>query len=86
MLSVNDILELLGIELLGAIPESKSVLNASNQGTPVVMEEQTDAGAAYMDVVKRFVGEEQPHRFLDDEKKGFFARLFSPTPRNAYAG
>ena len=86
MLSVSDILELLGIDLLGAIPESKSVLNASNQGTPVVLEENTDAGMAYMDVVMRFAGEEQPHRFLDEEKKGFFARLFSPTPRNAYAG
>lgn len=86
MLSVTDILELLGIDLLGAIPESQSVLNASNQGTPVVMEELTDAGSAYMDVVKRFVGEDQPHRFLEIEKKGFFSRLFSPSPRNAYAG
>ncbi|MDH5675514.1 MAG: septum site-determining protein MinD [Myxococcales bacterium] len=86
MLSIDDILELLGIELLGAIPESQSVLNASNQGIPVVLEQESDAGAAYMDAVKRFLGEEQPHRFLEVEKKGFFSRLFSPTPRNAYAG
>lgn len=86
MLSVSDILELLGVPLLGAIPESKAVLNASNEGTPVVLEAATDAGAAYLDVVKRFVGEEQPHRFLEPEKKGFFARLFSPSPDTAYAG
>lgn len=86
MLSVEDILELLGIDFLGVIPESQCVLNASNQGMPVVMEDGSDAGAAYMDVVKRFVGEEQPHRFLEIEKKGFFTRWFSPSPRNAYAG
>lgn len=87
MLSIDDILELLGIELLGAIPESQSVLAASNQGVPVVLEEGSDAGAAYMDAVKRFVGEEQPHRFMEEEKKGFFSRMFSSSsPRNAYAG
>lgn len=86
MLSVDDILELLGIELLGVVPESQAVLNSSNQGQPVVFEESSDAGAAYMDAVKRFVGEEQPHRFMEVEKRGFLARLFNSSPRNAYAG
>ena len=84
MLNVNDIIELLGIKFLGVIPESKSVLNNSNQGTPVVMDQQSDAAQAYGDAIKRFLGEEQPHRFLTSEKRGFFSRLFSPT--NAYAG
>ena len=82
MLNVNDIIELLGIKFLGVIPESKSVLNNSNQGTPVVMDQQSDAAQAYGDAIKRFLGEEQPHRFLTSEKRGFFSRLFSP----AYAG
>lgn len=86
MLSVDDILDLLGIPFLGVVPESQSVLNSSNRGTPVILEEDSDAGGAYMDVVKRFVGEEQPHRFLVPEKRGFFSRWFSPSPRNAYAG
>ncbi|MDD9942786.1 MAG: septum site-determining protein MinD [Myxococcales bacterium] len=86
MLSVDDILELLGIELLGVIPESQAVLNASNQGAPVVLESETDAGGAYLDVVKRFVGEALPHRFLEPEKRGFFSRFFSPSPRSAFAG
>jgi septum site-determining protein MinD len=84
MLNVNDIIELLGIKFLGVIPESKSVLNNSNQGTPVVMDRESDAAQAYGDAIKRFLGEEQPHRFLTAEKRGFFSRLFSPT--NAYAG
>lgn len=84
MLKVEDIIELLGIPFLGVIPESKSVLNNSNQGVPVVMDAESDAAAAYTDAIKRFLGEEQPHRFLTTEKRGFFSRLFSPS--NAYAG
>jgi septum site-determining protein MinD len=84
MLKVEDIIELLGISFLGVIPESKSVLNNSNQGTPVVMDLESDAAVAYADAIKRFLGEDQPHRFLTAEKRGFFSRLFSPS--NAYAG
>jgi septum site-determining protein MinD len=75
MLSFDDVLKLLGIPFLGVIPESKSVLQSSNKGTPVILEETTDAGQAYQDVVYRFLGEERPHRFLA-EKKGLFKRLF----------
>jgi septum site-determining protein MinD len=84
MLKVEDIIELLGIGFLGVIPESKSVLNNSNQGMPVVLDRESDAAVAYMDAIKRLLGEEQPHRFIATEKKGFFSRLFAPS--NAYAG
>ena len=77
MLSVEDVLELLGIAFLGVVPESKSVLQASNKGAPVILDETSEAGQAYLDVVYRFVGEERPHRFIA-EKRGFFGRLFGP--------
>jgi septum site-determining protein MinD len=76
MLKVEDVLELLGIGLLGVVPESPAVLTASNTGTPLVLLENTDAATAYLDVVKRFLGEQQPHRFIEAKKSGFFARLF----------
>jgi septum site-determining protein MinD len=76
MLKVEDVLELLGIEFLGVIPESQSVLTASNLGMPVVLVENTEAADAYYDIVARFLGEEQPHRFIQTQKKGFFSRLF----------
>jgi septum site-determining protein MinD len=76
MLSVDDVQEILSLHLLGVIPESKAVLNASNSGTPVILDEKSDAGQAYYDVVRRYLGEEVPHRFLDEEKKGLFGRLF----------
>jgi len=75
MLSVEDIREILAIDLLGVIPESMAVLNASNAGVPVVLEDKTDAGQAYSDAVARFLGETREHRFLT-EKKGFLGRLF----------
>lgn len=75
MLSVDDVQEILSLHLLGVIPESKSVLNASNSGTPVILDEKSDAGQAYADIVARYLGENLPHRFIDD-KKGFFGKLF----------
>lgn len=76
MLSVDDVQEILSLHLLGVIPESKSVLNASNSGIPVILDEQSDAGQAYADIVARYLGEDKPHRFIDAEKKGLFGKLF----------
>jgi septum site-determining protein MinD len=76
MLSVDDVQEILSLNLLGVIPESKTVLNASNAGVPIILERDSDAGQAYADVVARYLGEELPHRFIDVQKKGFFSRLF----------
>ncbi|MBS3800351.1 MAG: septum site-determining protein MinD [Thioalkalivibrio sp.] len=76
MLSIEDVGEILAIELLGVVPESQAVLNASNAGQPVVLDEDSDAGQAYQDAVARFLGEERPLRFVDVPKKGFFGRLF----------
>lgn len=75
MLSLEDIQEILSLELLGIIPESRSVLTASNQGTPVILDEKSEAGQAYVDVVARYLGEKKPHRFIDG-KKGFLRKLF----------
>lgn len=75
MLSVTDVEDILAIPLLGVIPESEAVLKASNQGTPVILDEETQAGQAYNDAVDRLLGSELPHRFLEAEKKSFLARL-----------
>lgn len=75
MLSVEDVKEILAIPLLGVIPESEAVLKASNQGTPVILDEESKSGQAYADAVSRLLGEEIEHRFLNVEKRGFFKRL-----------
>lgn len=85
MLSIEDIREILAVPLLGVIPESKAVLQASNSGTPVILNDTSTAGQAYMDAVSRFLGEEVPMRFITQEKKGFFSRLFSKKEEGAVA-
>ncbi|MCM0147361.1 septum site-determining protein MinD [Photobacterium galatheae] len=76
MLSVADVEEILHIPLLGVVPESQSVLNASNKGEPVIFDADSDAGQAYQDTVERLLGEERPFRFIEEEKKGFLKRIF----------
>ena len=76
MLSMEDVLEILRIKLVGVIPEDQSVLRASNQGEPVILDTTADAGKAYADTVERLLGEERPFRFIEEEKKGFLKRLF----------
>lgn len=75
MLTVEDVLDILAIPLIGVIPESESVLNASNQGIPVILDEESDAGHAYSDAIDRLLGKEKEMRFLTARKKGFFKRL-----------
>lgn len=76
MLSVTDVLDILGIPLLGVVPESQAVLQCSNSGEPVIMNEESDAGQAFNDIVDRFLGKDLPHRFIEAPKKGFFGRIF----------
>ena len=76
MMSIKDVQEILGIEVLGVIPESEGVLAASNAGVPVILDDQSYAGQAYDDAVARLLGEQRSMRFLDAQKKGLFARIF----------
>jgi septum site-determining protein MinD len=76
MMSVDDVKEILGIDVLGVVPESQDVLSASNSGTPVILMNESDVATAYDDAVGRLLGEDLPMRFLDEPKKGFLARIF----------
>src|SRR5579864_7471282 len=76
MLAVDDVKEILSIPILGVIPESESVLRASNTGTPVTFDQESPAGRAYLDAVARFLGEQREMRFLKPERRGFFSVLF----------
>jgi septum site-determining protein MinD len=76
MLSLEDVHEILRIPLIGVIPESEAVLEASNQGLPAIHLKDADVAEAYKDLVGRFLGEELPMRFTEAVKPGFFKRLF----------
>jgi len=76
MLSLDDVQHLLRIPLIGVIPESETVLQASNDGTPAIHLHNTDVSEAYKDVVSRFLGEQHPLRFIEVAKQPFWKRLF----------
>ena len=75
MMKVEDILEILSIPLLGIVPESPTVLSASNVGMPVVLNTESNAGAAYADAVSRLMGEQIEMRVREPERRGLFQRL-----------
>jgi septum site-determining protein MinD len=76
MMSVEDVKEILGLDVVGVVPESVDVLSASNAGVPVILNGESDVSRAYEDAVSRLLGDSIPLRFVDEPKKGFFARLF----------
>jgi septum site-determining protein MinD len=76
MLSLEDIQDILRIKLIGVIPESESVLQASNQGVPAVHMQGSDVSEAYKDVIDRFLGTDKPMRFTEAPKQRLLKRLF----------
>jgi len=76
MLSLQDIQDILRIKLIGVLPASEVVLQASNQGLPAIHMTGSDVSEAYKDVVDRFLGQEKPMRFTEPAKPGLLKRLF----------
>lgn len=73
MMSNEDVIEILAVSLIGAVPDDENIVIASNQGEPLVGN-NTLAGQAYMNIVRRVLGEEVPYLDLDSGS-GFFSRL-----------
>ena len=76
MMSIDDVLEILSLPLIGIVPESQSVLQASNVGSPVTLANpKSPAAHAYLDVARRLKGETVKMRIPTGKKK-MFAGLF----------
>jgi septum site-determining protein MinD len=75
MLKLDDVLEILAIPVLGVVPQDDAVLQASNIGMPVVLDERSLASQAYMDAVRRLAGEQVELRFVAAPKRGFMQWL-----------
>jgi len=74
MLSTEDVLEVLAIQLIGVVPEDELVLVSSNQGLPAALDPKSRAGKAFRDIARRLNGEEVPFEDLE-ARDGFFGRL-----------
>ena len=76
-LGITDMKELLGLPVIGVVPESRDVLTCTNLGKPVIsLGEGNPAADAYMDMVDRFLGQEKELRFVTPEPVSFFKRIF----------
>ena len=76
MLSAEDVLDLLAIDLIGVVPEDQSVIVAANRGQPIALDENSRAGQAFRNIAARLMGEDVP--FMDlDSNDGFWKKLFA---------
>ena len=74
MMSVEDVVDILAVPLIGTIPDDETVVIATNQGEPLAGKSNI-CGQAYANICRRILGEEVPFLNLEN-KKGFFGRLF----------
>ena len=73
MLSVEDVLDLLAIDLIGIVPEDENVIVASNKGQPLALDDRSKAGQAFQHIARRLLGEKVP--FQDFNTPNVFQRL-----------
>ena len=73
MLSVEDVLDLLAIDLIGIVPEDENVIVASNKGQPLALDDKSKAGQAFQHIARRLLGEKVP--FQDFNTPNVFQRL-----------
>lgn len=66
MLSVDDVLELLAINLVGIVPDDETIVTSTNRGEAAVYDQQSRAGRAFLDIARRLAGEEVPFMALQD--------------------
>src|SRR5512144_1405804 len=74
MLTADDVLELLAVELIGVVPEDENVIISTNRGQPVAMDGKTKAGEAFHNIARRLNGEKVPFLKLE-EKQDLFSRF-----------
>lgn len=74
MLSVDDVLDVLSIPLVGVVPDDEAIIVATNDGTPIAADEKSLSGKAYRNIALRLMGNDVP--FLPLKEKGFLSRIF----------
>ena len=73
LMSSDDVVEILAIDLIGVVPDDEQIIISTNNGDPLVGDDSL-AGQAYMNICRRLLGEEVPLLDLNG-KSGFFSKL-----------
>ena len=74
MMTIDDVVDILAIDVIGLVPDDESIVTSTNRGEPAVSDKNSRAGQAFRDVTKRIMGEEVPYMNLE-ETAGFRAWL-----------
>lgn len=73
MLSVDDVLKILALPLIGVVLDDEKVISSTNTGEPVVRDMKSKSGEAYRRIAKRILGEEV--EYMELKSKGFFGKI-----------
>jgi septum site-determining protein MinD len=86
MMNIEDTIDILGIDLLGVVPDDERIVISTNRGEPVVAEEDTMAGRAYRNIAKRLLGQDVPIMEMEETETFMerLKRLFSRSKKKAY--
>ncbi|RDU64644.1 septum site-determining protein MinD [Helicobacter sp. MIT 14-3879] len=76
MMSSDDVLNILGIPLIGLIPEDEKIISATNSGVPVIYNKNTKSAKSYQDICDRILGKEIPIEIPNDSILDSIKRLF----------
>lgn len=74
MMTIDDIIDILAIGLIGVVPDDEKIIVSTNRGEPAINDDKSTAGLAYRNIVKRIMGEEVPFINLE-ENQGFVLKL-----------
>ena len=75
MMSVEDVLQILAIDLIGVVPDDEAIVSATNRGEVAVLDRASSAGRAFADIARRIKGEQVPFMVLEDNQ-GMLERFF----------
>lgn len=75
MMSIDDIIDILAIDLIGVVPDDEKIIESTNKGEPAVTDAKSNAGKAYRNIARRLTGEDVPILDLDTNDEGVMSKL-----------
>ena len=75
MMNIEDVTEILAVDILGVVPDDETIVIATNKGEPAVSSEESRAGQAYRNIVRRIMGEDVPLMTFEEEPETFMDKL-----------
>ncbi len=77
MMSIEDIVDILAVDIAGVVPEDEKILVSTNRGEPVITDRRSAAGIAYRNIAKKLIGEDIPAAAHEKQSSGFFLKIRS---------